>query len=224
MPTALVDHLVIAAATLTEGVAWCEATLGVVPGPGGQHPLMGTHNRLLNISSARYPLCFLEVIAIDPEAAAPGRARWFGFDELDLSAGPRLVNVVARTSALEAHLAALRDAGARPGDALRASRQTAAGLLQWAIAVAPDGRLDGALPTLIQWDDETLHPATRLPASGVTLERLRVQGIGPDVQQALQLAQTECVAASTMNIEAELATPRGPVLLRSADLPTPPRN
>jgi hypothetical protein len=29
------DHLVVAARTLDEGVAWCEATLGVTPGPGG---------------------------------------------------------------------------------------------------------------------------------------------------------------------------------------------
>ena len=34
---ARLDHLVIAAASLTEGVAWCEATLGVVAGPGGSH-------------------------------------------------------------------------------------------------------------------------------------------------------------------------------------------
>ena len=34
-----VDHLVIAAATLDEGVAWCEATLGVTPGPGGRHAI-----------------------------------------------------------------------------------------------------------------------------------------------------------------------------------------
>ena len=43
--TAQIDHLVIAANTLEEGVAWCERTLGITPGPGGEHPLMGTHNR-----------------------------------------------------------------------------------------------------------------------------------------------------------------------------------
>ena len=44
--TAQVDHLVIAASTLNEGVAWCEKTLGITPGAGGEHPLFGTHNRL----------------------------------------------------------------------------------------------------------------------------------------------------------------------------------
>ena len=51
MTAAAVDHLVVAAATLADGVAWCERTLGVTPGPGGRHPLFGTHNRLLKIEA-----------------------------------------------------------------------------------------------------------------------------------------------------------------------------
>ena len=54
-PQAQPDHLVIAAATLNDGVLWCERMLGVTPGPGGTHPLMGTHNRLLNIASPDFP-------------------------------------------------------------------------------------------------------------------------------------------------------------------------
>ena len=61
----MVDHLVVAAATLAQGVAWCEATLGLTPGPGGKHPLMGTHNRLLKIATAAFPEAYLEIIAID---------------------------------------------------------------------------------------------------------------------------------------------------------------
>ena len=49
-----VDHLVVAARTLDEGVAWCEATLGITPTAGGQHPLMGTHNRVFAIGSEAY--------------------------------------------------------------------------------------------------------------------------------------------------------------------------
>ena len=47
-----VDHLVVAAATLDEGVRWCEATLGLTPAAGGRHDFMGTHNRVLATSSA----------------------------------------------------------------------------------------------------------------------------------------------------------------------------
>lgn len=218
MPTAHLDHLVVAAASLDEGVSWCEATLGVTPGPGGHHPLMGTHNRLLNVSGPRYPGCFLEIIAIDPDAAPPGRPRWFALDALDLSSGPRLIHAVARTPALDGQLHVLRAAGARPGEALAASRETPAGLLQWRITVAADGRPDGALPTLMQWDDERMHPTGRLPASGVTLTHLRLRGLRPAVALALDLAEVEIepAGAGLALYEAELDTPRGPVRLRSA--------
>ena len=59
------DHLVTMANSLDEGVAWCEATLGVTPGPGGEHPLMGTHNRLLRIDSDAFSHAYLELIAIN---------------------------------------------------------------------------------------------------------------------------------------------------------------
>jgi len=60
------DHLVIAAATLDEGVAGCEATLGVTPAPGGRHALIGTHNRLLALGGEGFARACLEIIAIEP--------------------------------------------------------------------------------------------------------------------------------------------------------------
>ena len=87
------DHLVVAAVSLDAGAAWCEATFGVAPVPGGRHAFMGTHNRLLAIGSAAYPGTYLEIIAIDPEAPATRRARWFGLDDPvvrdAIAAGPR---------------------------------------------------------------------------------------------------------------------------------------
>ncbi len=67
------DHLVMAAHTLEQGVAWCEAVLGATPAAGGKHVGMGTHNRLLSIGSVAFPQAYLEIIAIDPEAPPPGR-------------------------------------------------------------------------------------------------------------------------------------------------------
>jgi hypothetical protein len=92
-----IDHLVIAAHDLAHGVHWCEQTLGVTPGPGGRHPLMSTHNRLLKLDAGPgHPRAYLEIIAIDPEAPPPGRARWFGLDDAALQASlreaPRLVH------------------------------------------------------------------------------------------------------------------------------------
>jgi hypothetical protein len=63
-----VDHLVVAARSLQEGVAWCEATLGITPGAGGEHPLFGTHNRLFRIATVNFPRVYFEIIAINSEA------------------------------------------------------------------------------------------------------------------------------------------------------------
>lgn len=66
------DHLVVAARTLEEGVAYVADTLGIEPAGGGAHPSMRTHNRLFGLWGRAY----LEVIAADPDAPAPeiGRA------------------------------------------------------------------------------------------------------------------------------------------------------
>ena len=158
------DHLVVAARTLDEGSAWVEAKLGVPMAEGGKHALMGTHNRLLSLG----PGAFLEVIAIDPEAPAPARPRWFDLDapavrEL-LSRGPALIHWVERTDDLEAALADYSE----PVEILSLSR----GPYRWRMGVPRDGRLpgQGRQPTLIQWQGG-LHPAQALPPSGCTLER-----------------------------------------------------
>lgn len=211
--SAAVDHLVVAARTLADGAQWCEATLGIMPGPGGQHALMSTHNRLFSIASDAFPNAYLEIIAIDPDAPPPGRARWFGLDALDLSSGPRLVTFVARTAALDATLAALRDAGIDGGRALAASRETAAGLLRWRIAVRDDGALscNGAMPTFIEWGER--HPAASMPASGVSLRSLVLRGV---LRTALDIAQVDVADTPGPALEAHLDTPRGVITLSSS--------
>lgn len=207
------DHLVVAAASLDEGVRWCEATLGITPGPGGRHPLMGTHNRLFSIAGADFPDAYFEIIAIDPAAPPLGRARWFGLDAIDLSGGPRLVHWVARTDELKDALGAWRALGIDPGRAVEASRDTPAGLLSWRIAVRDDGRLlaGGAWPTLIEWGGAT-HPARTMQASGVTLRSLTLRRLPRETLQArgVSIADDEGPA-----LAAEFDTPRGRVMLRS---------
>lgn len=154
------DHLVVAAQTLEQGVAWCEATLGATPAPGGTHALMGTHNRLLSIAGPRFEQAYLEIIAIDPEAAPPGHARWFGLDDPSLQQalrqGPRLVHFVARVPDLAAACTAWAALDLQPGTATAASRDTPRRRLAWQITVRQDGRPQqhGALPTLIQWGEQ----------------------------------------------------------------------
>ena len=160
-----IDHLVVAARTLDEGARWVEARLGVAPVAGGKHPLMGTHNRLLGLG----PRVYLEVIAIDPEAPAPGRARWYALDSPEiierLEQGPALIHWVERTDAIE------EDARCSPDgiEVLAVSR----GPYRWRIGIPADGHLpgEGSLPTLIQWEGDA-HPADALPESGCRLLEL----------------------------------------------------
>lgn len=210
-----VDHLVIAAPTLAQGVAWCERVLGVMPAAGGRHALFGTHNALLAIAAEAYPQAYLEIIAIDPEAPQPARPRWFGLDELDLSTGPRLIHWVGRSPMLDMHRWGLINVGEAPGDPVAASRQTPQGLLQWQILVAADGRLrhGGALPTLIQWQGE--HPADSLPASGVTLQELTVNHLPPRSRAVLRLRGVTAVDDDGPALRVCLSTPRGAVRLTS---------
>lgn len=217
----MLDHLVLAARTLDEGVDWCERTLGIVPGPGGRHPLMGTHNRVFAIGSAAYPRAYFEIIAIDPEAPSPGRTRWFDLDNPRLQAaladGPQLVHWVARCTDLEAALAALAQHGIAGGRVLQAARTTPQGELRWRIAVRDDGArlFGGALPLPIEWG--ALHPADALPASGVTLESVTLGNPEPgQLRQALQRIGTDlAIAADAAALSATLATPRGRVTLQT---------
>jgi hypothetical protein len=223
---AQVDHLVIAAASLDEGLAWCEATLGVIPGPGGEHPLMGTHNRLMAIASPDYPRAYLEIIAVHagaPKSRAPEARRWFDLDDRDLQArlhsgGPQLIHFVASTNAAEAAVLALRALGLERGPLLSASRMTASGLLSWKISVREDGQrlFYGALPTLIEWGET--HPSQALMASGVVLRSLSACHPRPAAlraaHEAIGLAGV-ALEQGAPNLIAALDTPRGRVLLES---------
>jgi Glyoxalase-like domain len=207
------DHLVVAARTLGEGARWCEAKLGITPGPGGKHPLMSTHNRLFKLSSDAFQNAFFEIIAIDPDAPPPGRARWFGLDTLDLSGGPRLATFVARTNSLDDTLAAWRGLGLDAGPALAASRETPSGLLRWRIAVRDDGAVlcGGALPTPIEWGSR--HPAASMPPSGVVLRSLTLRGVPrAALDSSQQLAFTDTPGPA---LEALLHTPQGAITLSS---------
>jgi hypothetical protein len=224
--TPAIDHLVIAAASLAEGVAWCEQTLGVSPGPGGAHPLFGTHNRLLRLHTETGQACYLEIMAIDP-AATPQRAaplaRWFDLDHPALhkqlrEQGPQLVHWVLRVPDIHATLADWQTQGLDRGPALTASRPTPQGLLRWRISVRGDGRrlMGGALPTLIEWGD--VHPCDAMPDSGLALSALTLRAPGTDtaaLQQALAAAglqdSTVHTHSAPAGLSARLRTPRGDI-------------
>jgi Glyoxalase-like domain len=177
-PLTELDHLVVAARTLQEGVAWVQDRLGVAPQPGGQHLRMGTHNALVNLGSGAY----LEVIAIDPSLAPPGRPRWFALDSPaiheQLAHGPALIHWVARTANIER---ACRLCGDQHGDIVSMER----GSLRWRISVPGNGQMPGRglLPTLIQWDGD-LHPTHMLDAPRVRLITLALRSPAPALLRA----------------------------------------
>ncbi len=220
--TLALDHLVLAARTLAEGVDWCEATLGIRPEAGGQHVFMGTHNRVFSVASAAFPRAYFEIIAIDPELPAPGRARWFDLDDAalqrTLAHGPQLVHWVARCDDITAACAAMRAGGVDCGEPLRAERATPRGTLRWQISLRADGRrpLGGAAPALIEWGE--LHPIDSLAGSGVTLESMRVAA-WPDALAPMLPAAVICDAApAAPPFNVVLAGPRGRVTLQSTRL------
>lgn len=198
------DHIVIAARTLDEGAAYVEQVLGVPPSPGGQHLMMGTHNRLLNLGGGVY----LEVIAIDPEGPRPDRPRWFGLDSAAmrerLKAGPQLVHWVARTDDIHGAVVKLPELGR----VHRASR----GDLEWDITIPDDGNLleGGLVPTLIGWGD-TPHPTAQLADVGCRLVGLR--GFHPEPARVAEKlgklgleGALELVQSGAVGLEAEILT------------------
>lgn len=229
---AALDHLVVVAATLAEGVAWCQRTLGVEPGPGGEHPLMGTHNRLLSVASPQFAGAYLEIIAIQPGAdksIASGSQRWFDMDSPALQQavqrdGPQLVHWVARVPHLAQAHAELARLGLDPGSPLAASRATPRGLLQWAITIRPDGQrpMGGCLPTLIQWAEH--HPTDHMPTSAVRLQALVLaHPQAPLLGQALDalslnLSQSQ---SQSLDISMSMSQPIQPPAAAPAQPPIP---
>ncbi len=222
-PSSRVDHLVVAADSLAQGVQWCEATLGVTPGPGGDHPLMGTHNLLLPIGTASYPRAYLEVMAVNTAAPPPGRRRWFDLDDellrLAVRQQPRLVHFVARTPDAAPALKALEHLGIQRGPLLHAERATPNGLLSWRITVRGDGQrlFYGGLPTLIEWG--SVHPAEAMTGAGLALQSVEVHHPRPADLAAAHAAiglQGVTLRQGAPNLVATLTSPKGLVTLESA--------
>lgn len=223
---ARIDHLVVGAASLEEGAAWCEATLGVTPGAGGEHPLMGTHNRLLRIATVDYPRAYFEIIAPQPGRQPQRARRWFDLDDEALRdtlrrSGPRLLHFVASVPDASAAVTAWRALDIDRGEIVAASRMTPRGPLQWQITVRADGRrlFDGLLPTLIEWG--AAHPAAGLPESGITLQSLVASH--PDAARLRAAAEAIALQGVTLkdgapNLCAVLDTPLGRVKLESQGL------
>lgn len=207
------DHIVFGAASLEQGAAFIRERIGVEIGPGGKHPHMSTHNRLMRLGET----AFLEVISIDPEAPSPDWPRWFELDDpamqSRLAESPRLLSWVVRVPDIAA---AARSAGYDPGEVLPLRRDA----LTWRLTVPRDGVIpgDGVLPHIIQWDDG-LRPWERMAERGVELKRLilshpaprsieaALRGIGVDGMPWLHIEE-----GPEPKLSAEILAPSGAII------------
>lgn len=200
------DHIVVTAPTLQSGVDHVRDMTGLEMPVGGEHPLMGTHNHLLRLGADE----FLEVIAVNPAAPEPGRARWFGLDHPVQK--PRLAHWVVRCRDMKAMRAMFPET---LGPAIPVTR----GTLNWLLTVPEDGSLpdDGAMPSLIEWQAMPLPP-TQMTGAGADLVTLTITHPHADQLEALlaPLLQDDRIRFKNgaFAMEAEVAVTAGIVTLR----------
>jgi Glyoxalase-like domain len=212
------DHITFACESLEQAQLYAQSEFGVCLPPGGEHAAMGTHNLLTRIASNT----FLEFIAINPDAPAPNRPRWFNLDAFAASGAlddqPQLIGWVASVNDIASALTRLAFASGR-------SVPISRGNLHWHISIPDDGSLpaDGVAPTLIQWP-EAISPVARMEAVGIELVGLQIihpraghwhtaaQSFGWR-EDALDNARLDWISADQADLRLTLNTPRGTVIL-----------
>ncbi len=207
--TTHLDHIVVGAETLEQGVDYLEEQLGVTVPAGGEHPLMGTHNRLMKLGND----VFLEVIAVAPGLRAPERPRWYGLDDplvrQQLAKQPRLLTWVVNTPIAEAQ--------AKTAFCFGRVAPVSRGDLSWLFGLPDDGRLlaSGMVPYLIQWP-AGVHPAERMADLDCRLEKLELYHPNPGWLSAV----LEAVGAAKFAEVKPLAPNASPYLSAHVTTPT----
>ena len=169
-----IDHLVIGASNLDQGVAYVREVLGVTMPLGGVHLQMGTHNHLMQLGKD----VFLEIISINPDIAPPNSPRWFGLDDpiirRQIEKQPVLLTWVVNTQNI---IAFIQKAHISFGTPEMISR----GELSWYFGIPDDGRLlaGGMAPYVIEWQTDR-HPASKMADFGCRFKRLEIHHPYPE--------------------------------------------
>lgn len=188
-----IDHIVLAAHTLEQGVDYLETLLGVRLPFGGVHCAMGTHNHLMQLSDH----CFFEIIAINPAsntnpALKIDRPRWFDLDNPSLQQAliqqPRLLTWVVNSDDI---LSFMAQETYRDTELINVKR----GNLNWQFTLPQNGCLldTGVLPYALQWQSDS-HPALLMQNLGIKLRALEVHH--PDADSYTQ--QLKCIGADEL--------------------------
>jgi hypothetical protein len=202
------DHIVLAARSLAEGVAHVEALTGIRASPGGRHTNGETENALLSLGDGVY----LEIVA--PQAGAKGTHDWVAFCRA--SATPRILTYAMRSAHTLAELAGREIAAGRPPDGpYDLGRERADGaLLAWKLLDVETGAFDRAVPFFIDWKDSE-HPSLTA-APGARLLRFIVRhpdAAGLQERLASLSVEAEVEHSAATAFEALLDTPKGRVSL-----------
>ncbi len=207
----VVDHLLLGAADLDQGIAWVEQRTGVRPALGGSHPGRGTRNALLSLGNGHY----LEVIAPDPAQTVYS----FQIDIRKLIE-PRLITWAAGTTDIEAVAVRAKAAGYQvfgPADGSRARPDGTR--LAWRTLGIASTLAAGAvepIPFFIQWSANTVHPSIDSP-KGCALKAFRITHPNPSAVNTVLGAvgiEADVTTGPEAAIQATLATPKGLVDLR----------
>jgi hypothetical protein len=201
------DHLTVIAPTLAEGVLHVRACLDLDVPFGQRHDYMGTHNHLLQLGGTVY----LEIVALDPQAAQPGRPRWFGLDDQRQvreawEEGRRLRGWVARTDGIGA---VLHGRGEISGEIV--PLPTVGSSFDFAIPKDGSLPLDGAAPSIIDRRGKPRAMAA-IADLGARLRSFTLEHPDPAAVSALY---------RELDIDRPPAIARGPRLRYRAQIDTP---
>lgn len=205
----MLDHLTVIAPTLSDGVAHVRACLDLDVPFGQRHGYMGTYNHLLQLGD----MVYLEIIALDPDAQPPARARWFGLDNqeavmADWDAGRRLRGWVARTDMMDTVLAGWENIFGR-----KIALPWTNSLFDFAIPDDGSLPLNGAFPSIIDRRGEARSMANVVDL-GARLKSFLLQH--PDATTLIKRYQTldidrppVIVQCSDLRYRAQIETPAG---------------
>lgn len=207
--TTKLDHLVLGAETLAQGIHYVESLLGVTVPPGGEHPRYGTHNRVMRLGDD----CYFEIIAIDPAATPEKTPRWYGLDD------PRIKSRISRSPALIAWVASVSDlttvadaAHWIDGEITEISR----GNMHWQMLLPKAGLADDPLlPWFIHWP-EGQHPLPGMQSLDCSLARIGAAVPDPDYFSAClnsvgaqSLIDVEDSGTDAPGLQVSIQSPKG---------------
>jgi|TARA_Y100000385_G_scaffold255366_1_gene280923 hypothetical protein len=199
------DHFAIATDDLEKTVTNLEKKFKYPFSSGGEHKMFGTHNRLFRLGDI-----YLEVIAINPLAAASQQPRWFDLD--NFNGKSRIITWIASTENILDLVPNIWD---NPGEIKKLSRDK----LKWDFTVPTRGKMPmgGAAPALINWGN-TQHPTLSMVDHSCRLERFLVNtpfadDLNPILKNILFDRRIEVNSSRSISFEAHISTPSGKVVL-----------